>query len=206
MKIMLDCSPAKIAEYSSRYNHEFWQLRTPLTAYKLAGVPYGLDNGCFNFSNFDEKTWRRLVDEVSRNDCKFITTPDMVGDAIRTMDLYHHYKRRLHGLPTCLVLQDGIGQLQIPWHELAAVFVGGSDRFKVSTEAMNACLVAKMLGKWVHVGRVNGAERVHYWKGIADSIDGSGVSRFDERLETVLEAIRDDHPQNVMFPIAGVSA
>ena len=29
-----------------------------------------------------------------------------------------------------------------------------------------------------------------------DSIDGSGMSRFDERLEIVLSAIRDNHPQH----------
>ena len=45
---MLDCSPAKIAEYTERYGFEFWQLRTPLTCYSRAkGVPYGLDNGMF---------------------------------------------------------------------------------------------------------------------------------------------------------------
>jgi len=30
------------------------------------------------------------------------------------------------------------------------------------------------------------------WKDIANSCDGSGMSRFDERLETVLEALKDD--------------
>lgn len=193
MKIMLDCSPAKIKEYSKRYDYEFWQLRTPLTNYKLAGVPYGLDNGCFK--EFHERKWLKLVEDADRHTPKFVAVPDIVGDAVRTLDLYHHFKRKLHGLPTCLVLQDGIGNLQIPWDEIAAVFIGGSDRFKTSTEAMNACRVAKMLGKWVHIGRVNSAQRVEYWKGIADSIDGSGMSRFDERLEIVLSAIRNESPQ-----------
>lgn len=31
MKIMLDLSPKQIAEYSKRYDFDFWQLRTPLT-------------------------------------------------------------------------------------------------------------------------------------------------------------------------------
>ena len=59
MKIMLDCSPAKINEYSKKYNYNFAQLRTPLTAYGLSGGLYGLVYGCF--SKFEKKTWRRLV-------------------------------------------------------------------------------------------------------------------------------------------------
>ena len=52
-----------------------------------------------------------------------------------------------------------------------------------------------MLGKWVHVGRVNTAARVRNWLGLADSIDGSGISRFDHMLEAVMTAIADEHPQ-----------
>ena len=198
MKIMLDVSPTKLQACTEKYNYEFWQLRTPLRPNKLAGVPYGLDNGCF--SEFKEKEWLRLVEDCDRNTPIFITVPDIVGDAVRTLDLFKIYKRKLHGLPTCLVLQDGIGNLPIPWDELAAVFVGGSDTFKTSTEAMNACKVAKMLGKWVHVGRVNSTQRALYWKDIADSCDGSGVSRFgdtmyDTHIRNVLSAIRNESPQ-----------
>jgi hypothetical protein len=47
MRIMLDKSPAQIAEYSERYGFPFWQLRTPLTAYRLAGVDAAyLFNAC----------------------------------------------------------------------------------------------------------------------------------------------------------------
>jgi hypothetical protein len=55
-----------------------------------------------------------------------------------------------------------------------------------------------MLGKWVHVGRVNTAARVQAWLGLADSCDGSGVARFDHMLESVLTAIVGDHPQQTM--------
>jgi hypothetical protein len=47
----------------------------------------------------------------------------------------------------------------------------------------------------VHVGRVNTAARVRNWVGLADSIDGSGISRFDHMLEDVLAMIRGEHPQ-----------
>jgi hypothetical protein len=55
-----------------------------------------------------------------------------------------------------------------------------------------------MLGKWVHVGRINTASRVRNWLGLADSCDGSGMSRFDHMLEDVLAAIAGEHPQTAM--------
>jgi hypothetical protein len=195
MKIMLDCSPDKIAEYSRHYGYDFWQLRTPLTKYALAGVPYGLDNGCFG--DFREDAWNRLLDEAYDDAAlvKFVCLPDLVGDARRTLDLFEAFKVRTNGLPRALVLQDGIGGQPIPFDDIAAVFVGGSDAFKTSREAWNACRAAQMLGKWIHVGRVNTIERVRHWLPLADSIDGSGISRFDHMLEAVLHAIRNDHPQ-----------
>jgi len=193
MHIMLDKSPAEILEYSARHNYPFWQLRTPLTAKKIAGVPYGLDNGCF--SEFKEVIWNRLVREAEKDLPMFITTPDVVGCAQRTIELFHIFKRRLFGMPLCLVLQDNIQHTTIPWDSLTAVFVGGTDHFKTSVECMNAVRVAKMLKKHIHVGRINSVQRALYWKDIADSMDGSGVSRHDDRLELVLDAIREPTPQ-----------
>lgn len=197
---MLDCSPKKIHEYSEKYNHDFWQLRTPLTGYKLSGKPYGLDNGCF--TKFNKKKWLSLIDEAVEtkavNDCKFVTLPDVVGDARRTVELYNWFLYEvpeLYQLPRCLVLQDGISNVDINWRWVGAVFVGGSDNFKISPEAINACKTAKMLGKWVHVGRVNTIERVNNWIGLADSIDGSGISKYDHMLERVLSAINKDSHQ-----------
>ena len=106
MKIMLDCSPNKIKEYRAKYDVDFWQLRTPLTRYALAGVPYGLDNGCFK--RFDQKTWEKLLEEAEENRPVFVCLPDIVGDAARTLDLFEAFKSRTNGLPRALVLQDGI--------------------------------------------------------------------------------------------------
>ena len=193
MKIMLDCSPAKIHEYRKKYNFDFWQLRTPLTKYALAGVPYGLDNGCF--SVFHKDVWRRLLAEAFETKPIFVCLPDIVGDARRTLDLFNFFMPETEGLPRALVLQDGIGKHAIPMHDMSAVFIGGSDEFKTSQEAFNAAKAAKMADQWVHVGRVNTAKRVKDWVGIADSIDGSGISRFDHMLEDVLAAIRGEEKQ-----------
>jgi len=197
VKILLDLSPAMIAERRERYEEDFWQLRTPLTKYARAPVPYGLDNGCFK--SFDQKVWGRLLVEADLDRPIFVCLPDVVGDAQRTLELFEHFWTRTQELPRALVLQDGIERVRIPWGDINAVFVGGSDRFKYSEQAIAAARTAKMLGKWVHVGRVNTADRVRNWLGIADSIDGSGISRYDHMLEDVLAQIRGEHPQTALI-------
>jgi hypothetical protein len=197
VKILLDCSPRKIDEYRERYGVDFWQLRTPLTGYAIGTVPWALDNGCF--TEFDRAKWERMLAEAEDIRPVFVTLPDVVSDAVRTLDLFDEFQLTTAGLPRALVLQDGIGNHRIPWSDVAAVFVGGSDRFKHSHEALNAAKVAKMLGKWVHVGRVNEPKRVLNWIGLADSIDGSGISRFDHMLEAVITAIAGEHPQRALI-------
>jgi len=201
MKIMLDCSPKKIEEYSKRYNYNFGQLRTPLTSYAIINKQYGLDNGCFK--RFDSNAWRRLLNEAKAQDLVnqpvFVCAPDIVGDARRTLELFDMFYEEIKPLKACLVLQDGIGNFSIDWNKIDAVFVGGSDAFKISNEAISACKAAKMLGKWVHVGRVNTVERVKNWIDLADSIDGSGISKYDYMLEAVLSVITGDFPQNELF-------
>jgi hypothetical protein len=201
MKIFLDCSLDKIEKYSKKYNYNFGQLRTPLTAYAISGKQYGLDNGCF--TKFKIETWKRLIKEAKNQDLvnqpEFVCLPDIVGDARRTLELFDMFYQEVKPLKACLVLQDGIGNFAIDWSRVDAVFVGGSDAFKISSEAINACKVAKMLGKWVHVGRVNTVERVKNWIDLADSIDGSGISKYDHMLEAVLMQISGDLPQKELI-------
>lgn len=105
MKIMLDCSSKKIHEYRDRYGVDFWQLRKPLTAYALAGVPYVLDNGCFK--RFNKKTWERLLDEAEENMPKFACLPDIVGDADRTLDLFDAFEiKTLNGYMLAVSIQQ----------------------------------------------------------------------------------------------------
>lgn len=194
MKILLDKSPLQISQYRERYEYDFGQLRTPLTEYaRAAGVVYGVDNGCFKL--FDRRRWERLVELAEADRPLFVCLPDVVGDAQRTVELFHHFKLATNEVPRALVLQDGIEHTPIPWDDLAAVFIGGSDQFKYSPAAIRAAKTAKWLGKWVHVGRVNNAKRVENWIEWADSCDGSGISMYDHMLEDTLAAIRGEHPQ-----------
>ncbi len=193
---MLDCSPEKIERYAKRYNYNFAQLRTPLTCYALSGKLYGLDNGCF--TTFKKKTWLRLLNDAKNQEIikqpKFVCAPDVVGNHVLTEKQFFEYYETIKPLKTCLVLQDGIKEINF-WDKVDAVFVGGSDKFKLSKEAVSICKEAKSLGKWVHIGRVNTAVRVRNWLGIADSIDGSGISKYDHMLENVLFEIMGDTPQ-----------
>ena len=196
MKILLDQSPKVIEEKSEKFDHELWQLRTPLTAYAISNRPYGLDNGCF--SEFNDVKWMRLLADARKKSPLFVCLPDIVGDARRTFELFRHFEETTKGLPRALVLQDGIGDFNIPWDHIVAVFIGGSDAFKISPEAINAARAAKMMNKWVHVGRVNTAERVRNWINLGDSIDGSGISRYDHMLKDVIDAITCDTAQQAM--------
>ena len=197
VRIMLDLSPAGIADRAERFGFEPWQLRTPLTSYALAGVPYGLDNGCFS-GRLPER-WSGLLIEAKRTPPLWACAPDVVGSARRTLELFPRFARQMNGIPRALVLQDGIGDFDIPWGDLACVFIGGSDAFKTSAEARQAAITARMLDKWVHVGRVNTAERMAQWMDLADSIDGSGVSRYDHMLTEVLAVIRGESRHGDLF-------
>lgn len=132
----------------------------------------------------------------------FVAIPDVVGDAQRTSELFRHFKLRTNEFVRALVLQNGIERVEIPWDDIGAVFIGGDDDFKVSPGAFRCARTAKMLGKWVHVGRVNTAKRMTNWlfdsqtgEALADSIDGSGISQYDHMLEDVLALLGGEHPQ-----------
>ena len=125
--------------------------------------------------------------------------PDLVGDAVRTKDLYDYFSFYVYKVPRALVIQDGIESVNIDWIKTEAVFVGGSDSFKMSKQATDVCKIAKMMNKWVHVGRVNTVSRLKNFVGIADSVDGSGISRFDHMLEPLLEFIKNGDNQSDMF-------
>jgi hypothetical protein len=203
VRVLLDLSPDAIDARAEKHDVQFWQLRTPLTAYRRhGGVPYALDNGCFGGSL--PPAWGRMIEEARRDKPLWATSPDVVFSARRTLELWPRFSRQMNGIPRALVLQDGIGDFDIPWGELAAVFVGGSDDFKISAEARAACVAAKMLGKLVHVGRVNTYARARHWADLADSYDGSGISRDprDEQLAAVLAGIRGEPATMPLFDAA----
>jgi hypothetical protein len=167
---------------------EVGQLLTPLTRYTLRepNRPWAIDNGAF--ARFEEKAFWSLLarEEHRKQDCIFLTVPDVVGSARRTLEIFERWKDRLQGWNLALACQDGQEDLPIPWEAIEAVFIGGSTEFKLSPAAAQIVKAAKVLGKWAHVGRVNDAARFAYFEEMgADSIDGTGVSRYSHMRKAI---------------------
>ena len=164
------------------------QLLTPLTRYTLREpeLDWAIDNGAF--SSFNEKAFLSLLkrEEHHKANCLFVTVPDVVGSALRTLELFERWKGRLSAWPIALACQDGQEHLPIPWDEIAAVFIGGSTNWKVGVHAAHCVKAAKALGKWSHIGRVNDPARFDYFEKLgADSIDGSGLARYSHMREAI---------------------
>lgn len=189
MKFLIDTQQDTLRKRMETSSLILGQLLTPLTGYSDWGGIYAIDNGAF--SGFDKVKFCRLLkrQEARRSDCLFVTVPDLVGAGRRTVELFRHRLEVLPELaewPVALVVQDGIEDADIPWSELAAIFVGGKDPWKDSAAAADVVKTAKILGKWSHVGRVNTPRRFDHFSEIgADSCDGSGIAMYDHMLHKI---------------------
>ena len=196
MKFLLDKSKVTIdKKLSAHHDYVLGQLLTPLTGYANHGGIYAIDNGAF--SGFNENAFKQLLkrNENSMDKCLFVSCPDIVGSAQRTIELFN--RRHLwipDGWKVALVAQDGVESCEIPWDELDAIFIGGGDPWKDSSAAHDVVRTAKILGKWVHVGRVNTHKRFsNFAKLGADSCDGSGASMYDHMLESIISSERGEN-------------
>lgn len=141
---------------------------------------WAMDNGAY--SEFDVASFMAMLQRFTgRKGCLFVSCPDVVGDAHATLEQWPFWSKviRAAGFRPALVLQDGMLASEIPWRQVGAVFVGGTDAWKFSERARELCAVAKSRGLWVHVGRVNSQGRINqaYSMG-ADSFDGGQYSMF----------------------------
>jgi len=154
------------------------QLLTPLTNYRNWSPDYfAIDNGAF--SGFKLNAFRRLLNrqEPNRAGCQFVCVPDVVGNARRTLEIWERRHEVVDGWPLALVAQDGLEDLSVPWGEFECLFIGGTNEFKSSAAAWDLIQTAKILKKHVHIGRVNSSARFENFADVADTCDGSGVSR-----------------------------
>lgn len=164
------------------------QLLTPLTRYRLrdTSLPWAIDNGAY--SGLDIPALLALLnrEEHHKDRCLFVTVPDIVGSARRTLELFAHWKLKLAGWKLALACQDGQEHLPLPWDEIDAVFIGGSTNWKCGPHAEHIVRAAKALEKWVHIGRVNHGERVNHFEKLgADSYDGTGIARYSHMREAI---------------------
>lgn len=193
MRMMLDSSIKVINGISESTGLDILQLRTPLTMYRPDGsgvIKYGLDNGAY--SEFRTARFTRMAKEAMDDDrCLWIAVPDYPFCAYSTIGMFNQWRHVVKS-KRAFVLQDDITIYSslIPWDEIVAVFVGGSDRFKDSRYALDLAREAKERGKWVHVGRVNTKRRIHLWEGYCDSFDGSGISRFRHMRNSLVASMK----------------
>lgn len=187
MIVLLDTSE-DLAVCATELGYDVGQLLTPLTRFRLQHpeLQFAIDNG--SFAHFEEKSFLSLLEreEHHKANCLFVTAPDVVGSARRTLEVFAHWKGRLASWPLALACQDGQEDLPLPWDDIAAVFIGGSTNWKLSNHAAHCIKAAKALGKWAHVGRVNDPARFEYFEKLgADSIDGSGIARYSHMREAI---------------------
>lgn len=160
-----------------------------------AGIVWAADNDCFQ--GLDEKRYVAMLDRIAGlPGCRFVTVPDVVGDAAATRELFDVWAPELvrRGLPVGYVLQDGSETVGVPWDHIDALFIGGSTEYKLGPAAASFAVEARRRGVWVHWGRVNTLRRItHIAKtGAVDSIDGSKWARFRKTyLDQGLGWVRD---------------
>lgn len=143
----------------------------------LTKVAWGADNGCFAHpERFDADRYAGWLADRPPETCLFATAPDVVGDAVATLNRSLPFLRRVRelGYPAALVAQDGLERCWIPWSMFDVLFVGGSTEWKLSPAAAAIVAEAKRRGKRAHMGRVNSFKRLAYAEEIGcDSADGT---------------------------------
>lgn len=163
----------------------YWRIEDTI----LTGLPWAMDND--GFSGFNEERFLTMLEKAQEateaaarftgNTAKFVTAPDVVGEASPTLELFDEWEPviRAAGLPVALVAQDGLEDLVVPWDRMDALFIGGSTEWKLGDHARRLTFEAKARGLWVHMGRVNSYKRIRIAAAFGcDSFDGSKWARF----------------------------
>lgn len=117
---------------------------------------------------------------------KPVTFP--VGDAVTTLAWAKHWIPRMKAaadavgwfdIPLAFVAQDGVEDMidEIPWDDIAWIFIGGSDGFKEGYGAERVAKEAIVRGKKIHMGRVNSFRRMMIADRIGcDTADGTYIA------------------------------
>jgi hypothetical protein len=167
------------------------QLLTPLTRFKAQQPEsrFAIDNGAF--ANFNREAFEALLNREyhRRHLCRFVTVPDVVASARRTLEVFDRWYEDISQWPLALAAQDGQEDLPIPWDLIDAIFIGGTTEWKLSEHARHVIKAAQALGKWTHAGRVNTPARFEYFEKLGvDSIDGTGLARYSWMRERIHKA------------------
>lgn len=152
------------------------------------GLPWAADNNAFT-RGFNPDWYFPWLERMTpyRDTCLFVVVPDVVGDAIQTLDNWRHWVRHFEGWPLAFAAQDGQEKLPMP-RNFDTLFIGGSTEWKESAGAIECIKRAQAMRKHIHIGRVNWKRRYELF----NVLDGSAVftcdgtrTRFDGKQKTL---------------------
>ncbi len=137
------------------------------------GAAWAADNNAFT-QGFEPERFFNWLDFMRshQSQCLFVTVPDMVGNAIATLESFRWWAWRIKALgwPVAFVAQDGQENLPLP-PEFDVLFVGGSTEWKESQAAIDCIKRAQAAGRRIHIGRVNWWRRYSLFRQITGSED-----------------------------------
>ena len=152
---------------------------------RTEGFRYALDNGAWSAhckgTLLDEGAFAKALDLLGTY-ADWVVVPDIVAGGHLSLALSTQWLPRVLNQSPCalLAVQDGMMVEDIA-HFLGphvGIFVGGSTAWKEATLPQWGAL-ARQIGCWCHVGRVNTVRRIHLcgFAGVT-SFDGSSASRY----------------------------
>lgn len=163
-------------------NRTLGYMNTPANGHTMKGWMWAADNGCYGKNYVGDDKWFAWLQKFTpeqRELCLFATAPDVVGDAAATLARSLPWLPKIRGIgyKAALVAQDGLTTEDAPWDEFDVLFIGGSTRWKLGSEARLLIAEAKRRGVFVHVGRVNSKKRYDSMRSLGvDSVDGTFIA------------------------------
>jgi hypothetical protein len=188
MRILVSGASATVRDLAAVYPDHLGVLQTPHNGNRLCSLPlpWACDNAAFSRPD-DDRFWRLAIEAWGMNRHSpplWVAVPDVVASHTQTLRLFgwwrDYWQSELGQIPFPLafVLQDGCIAAEVPWDEIAAVFVGGSTKFKLR-HSEPLIREAQARKKLVHIGRVNTLQRLRFAYDVgADTVDGTAFSMF----------------------------
>lgn len=145
---------------------------------------YGLDNGAWTAfqkkEEWSEEPFVRLVEQYAPC-ARFVVAPDIVAGGMDSLRRSEAWLPRLDAARIVLVpVQDGMEPRDVRsmLSNRVGIFMGGSTEWKWQRLADFAQL-AREIGCYLHVGRVNTVRRIRYCTAVgAHSFDGTSATMY----------------------------
>ena len=176
-----------------------WRLLVSATGVQNnEGMQYALDNGAWTAHQqkrpFDTALFTKALHKLGAN-ADWTVLPDIVAGGMKSLDMSLGWLRTvLSASPMALLaVQDGMepGDVANVLGPRVGIFVGGSTEWKLSTMPVWGAL-ARDVGCWCHVGRVNSRKRIKLcYEAGATSFDGTSVTKFAKTLVPLDAARRE---------------